>query len=768
MTTKSVAAATAHGYPRQGGNRQLKKAVEGYWKGAVSAEALLAAAADLRRANWTQLVEAGVQELPTGDFSLYDHVLDTTVAVGAIPPRHRAAVDADPLAGYFAMARGTQDLAPLEMTKWFDTNYHYLVPELGPDTVFAANPAKAVGELREALALGHRARPVLVGPITYLLLAKPAPGVSADFEPLTLLDRLLPVYAQLLADLRAAGAAWVQLDEPALVQDRTPAELNSAARAYRELGALTDRPKLLVASYFDRLGAALPVLAKAPVEGLALDFTGPAAANLDDLAAVGGLPGKRLVAGVVDGRNIWINDLEKSLATLGTLLGFADTVDVAPSCSLLHVPLDADAERDVDPQIHRWLAFAKQKAAEVALLARGLREGASAIAADLAANRADLASRATSPITRDPAVRARVAGVTEADARRAEAYPQRARAQRIRLGLPLLPTTTIGSFPQTTELRVARADLTAGRIDAAAYRERMQDEVREVIAYQEKAGLDVLVHGEPERNDMVQYFAEQLTGYLATRHGWVQSYGTRYVRPPVLAGDLSRPHPMTVEWYAYAQSLTDRPVKGMLTGPVTMLAWSFVRDDQPLADTARQVALALRDEVTDLEAAGAAVIQVDEPALRETLPLRAADRPAYLDWATEAFRVATSGVRADTQIHTHMCYAEFGAVMAAIDDLDADVISLEATRSHMEVAGELAEAGYPREVGPGVWDIHSPRVPSTEEALELLRAGLEAIPAERLWVNPDCGLKTRGWSETRASLDSLVGAARRLREELAG
>lgn len=771
MTTKSAAAATlatTYGYPRQGRGRELKKAVEGYWKGTVTAGALLATAAELRRGNWRQLADSGVEEVPTGDFSLYDHVLDTTVAVGAIPPRHRAAVDADPLAGYFAMARGTQDVAPLEMTKWFDTNYHYLVPELGPDTVFAANPAKAVGELAEALSLGHDARPVLVGPVTYLLLAKPAPGVAEDFRPITLLDRLLPVYARLLADLRAAGATWVQLDEPALVQDRTPAELNAAARAYRDLGALTDRPKLLVASYFDRLGEALPVLAKAPVEGLALDFTGPAAGNLDDLAAAGGLSGKRLVAGVVDGRNVWINDLERSLATLATLLGLADRVDVAPSCSLLHVPVDAGLERGIDPQIARWLAFAQQKAAEAALLARALREGTGAITAELAANRADLASRASSPITRDPAVRARAAAVGAPDTRRPQAYPQRAEAQRARLRLPLLPTTTIGSFPQTTELRVARADLTGGRIDEAAYRERMEVEVREVIAYQEKAGLDVLVHGEPERNDMVQYFAEQLTGYLATRHGWVQSYGTRYVRPPVLAGDVSRPHPMTVDWYRYAQGLTDRPVKGMLTGPVTMLAWSFVRDDQPLADTARQVALALRDEVTDLEAAGAAVVQVDEPALRETLPLRAADRPAYLDWATESFRLATSGVRADTQIHTHMCYAEFGAIMTAIDDLDADVVSLEAARSHMEVAGELAGAGYPREVGPGVWDIHSPRVPSTEEAVALLRAGLAAIPAERLWVNPDCGLKTRGWPETRASLEALVAAARRLREELVG
>ncbi|MEV5981452.1 5-methyltetrahydropteroyltriglutamate--homocysteine S-methyltransferase [Streptomyces sp. NPDC052114] len=769
MTSKSAAAAvhaTVYGYPRQGQNRELKKAVEGYWKGRVTAQELRETAATLRRTAWRHLADAGLHEVPTGDFSYYDHVLDTSVMVGAVPARHRDAVTADALDGYFAMARGTQDVAPLEMTKWFDTNYHYLVPELGPDTVFTADSGKQVDELREALAQGHTARPVLVGPVTYLLLAKPAPGVAPDFEPLTLLDRLLPVYAEVLADLRAAGADWVQLDEPALVQDRTPAELNAATRAYRDLGALTDRPRLLVASYFGRLGKALPVLAKAPVEGLALDFTESAAGQLDDLAAVGGLPGKRLVAGVVNGRNIWLNDLEKSLATLGTLLGLADRVDVSASCSLLHVPLDATAERDIDPQIARWLAFARQKTTEIAVLARGLAQGPGAITAELAANRADLASRAGSALTHDPAVRARVAGVTEADARRAHAYPERAPAQRGRLGLPQLPTTTIGSFPQTTELRTARADLRAGRVDTDGYEERIRAEIQEVIAFQEKAGLDVLVHGEAERNDMVQYFAEQLTGYLATQHGWVQSYGTRYVRPPVLAGDISRPEPMTVRWTSYAQSLTARPVKGMLTGPVTMLAWSFVRDDQPLGDTARQVALALRDEVNDLEAAGTSVIQVDEPALRETLPLRAADQAAYLAWATESFRLSTSGVRPDTQIHTHMCYAEFGDILRAIDELDADVISLEAARSHMQVADELATGGYPREVGPGVYDIHSPRVPSTAESAALLRKGLEAIPADRLWVNPDCGLKTRGWPETKASLASLVAAAREVRAEL--
>ncbi|WP_333761286.1 5-methyltetrahydropteroyltriglutamate--homocysteine S-methyltransferase [Streptomyces sp. IBSBF 2390] len=771
MTAKSAAAAaraTVYGYPRQGQGRELKKAIEGYWKGRVTSDALRATAADLRRTNWLQLSDAGIHEVPTGDFSYYDHVLDTTVMVGAIPARHRAAVDADATDGYFAMARGTQDVAPLEMTKWFDTNYHYLVPELGPDTAFTADSAKQVAEFEEARALGLTARPVLVGPVTYLLLAKAAPGVAADFDPLLLLDRLLPVYAEVLADLRAAGAEWVQVDEPALVQDRTPAELGAAERAYRDLGSLTDRPRMLVASYFDRLGDALPVLAKAPVEGLALDFTEAAAANLDALAAVGGLPGKRLVAGVVNGRNVWVNDLEKSLSTLGTLLGLADRVDVSASSSLLHVPLDAAAERDIEPQILRWLAFAKQKTHEVVTLAKGIAHGTDAIAAELAANRADLASRANSPITHDPAVRARAAGVTEADARRSQPYGERTPAQRARLGLPLLPTTTIGSFPQTDELRTARADLRAGRIDKAGYEERVKAEIQEVIAFQEKAGIDVLVHGEAERNDMVQYFAEQLTGYLATQHGWVQSYGTRYVRPPVLAGDISRPEPMTVRWTTYAQSLTGRPVKGMLTGPVTMLAWSFVRDDQPLGDTARQVALALRDEVGDLEAAGTSVIQVDEPALRETLPLRTADRVGYLAWATDAFRLTTAGVRPDTQIHTHMCYAEFGDIVQAIDDLDADVISLEAARSHMQVARELAVHGYPREAGPGVYDIHSPRVPSSEETAELLRAGLRAIPAERLWVNPDCGLKTRAWAETRASLENLVEAARTVRAELSG
>ncbi|HZE37953.1 MAG TPA: 5-methyltetrahydropteroyltriglutamate--homocysteine S-methyltransferase [Stackebrandtia sp.] len=766
MSTTSIA--TVHGYPRQGPKRELKSAVEGYWASRVSAEELRDVAAGLRRDNWDALARAGIGEVPVGDFSLYDHVLDASVMVGAIPPRHREAMDADALDGYFAMARGTRDVAPLEMTKWFDTNYHYLVPELGPDTRFGADPAKILGEVDEALKLGHRPRAVLLGPASYLLLAKPEPSAAADFAPLDLIDRLVPVYAEVLARLRDAGVGWVQLDEPCLVLDQPARVLDAVARVYRALGERVNRPKLLVASYFDRLGEALAVLRDAPIEGLGLDFTGPARDNLADLAALGGLASKRLIAGVVNGRNVWINDLSESLSTVATLLGLAHRVDVAPSCSLLHVPLDLAAERDMDPQVRRWLAFARQKVDETVTVHRGLTAGTAAVAGELAVNRAALDARAASAVTRDATVRSRCGAVEPRDARRSEPYAERVVRQRERLELPPLPTTTIGSFPQTGELRAARADLRAGRLDHASYEDRIAAEIREVVAFQEKAGLDVLVHGEAERNDMVQYFAERLNGFLATRHGWVQSYGTRYARPPILAGDVSRPAPMTVRWTDFARTHTDRPLKAMLTGPVTMLAWSFVRDDQPRADTARQVALALRDEVAELEASGCGVIQVDEPALRETLPLRAARRASYLEWATEAFRLATAGVDAATQIHTHMCYAEFGEILGAIEELDADVISLEAARSGMTVARELAAAAYPREVGPGVYDIHSPRVPSVDEIAEALRAALSAgIPAERLWVNPDCGLKTRGWPEVREALGNLTAAAVRVRAELA-
>jgi 5-methyltetrahydropteroyltriglutamate--homocysteine methyltransferase len=773
---------TVYGYPRQGADRELKRAIEGYWRGSVDADGLHAAAKALRAQRWSEMTAAGLDEVPVGDFSLYDHMLDMSWMLGVIPSRHVAAVpDATTPRGaldrYFAMARGAAETEPLEMTKWFDTNYHYLVPEIGPETAFTLDASKLLGELTEftefaaASDRAAAARPVIVGPVSYLLLAKAAgPAGDADavhdaapgFSPWDRLDDLLPLYLELLAQLHAAGAGWVQLDEPALVCDQPQSVLDAAGRAYATLTAAADRPKILVASYFDELGAALPVLAGSAVEGLALDFVGPGRRNLDGLAAIGGLGGKRLVAGVVDGRNIWVTDLAAAAATLSALQGLAGRVDVAASCSLLHVPLDVQLERHLDPTVASWFAFARQKLAEIEVLRRVVEGGPAAAADELVAGERVHLSRRGSPIVHDDAVRERLAALTEADFHRVSPYPVRREAQRAALQLPMIPTTTIGSFPQTATLRRARAGLRQGGVTPAEYEAAMRSEIASVIAEQERIGLDVLVHGEPERNDMVQYFAEQLTGFVATEHGWVQSYGTRYVRPPIVVGDVSRPEPMTVDWIGYAASLTDKPVKGMLTGPVTMLAWSFVRDDQPLADTAKQVALALRDEVADLAAAGIRVIQVDEPALRETLPLRRDRWQEYLDWATAAFRLATSGVDDATQVHTHMCYAEFGDVLPAIVDLDADVISLEASRSKMEIVGELAEIGYPSEVGPGVWDIHSPRVPSVAEMTDKL-AVAAAVFGDRLWANPDCGLKTRGYAEVTASLENLVAAARAVR-----
>nr|WP_202885833.1 5-methyltetrahydropteroyltriglutamate--homocysteine S-methyltransferase [Kribbella sandramycini] len=727
---------TIHGWPRQGPGRELKRAIEGHWQGTVSTAALHDLGAELRAASWRQQLADGLDEVPTGDFSSYDHVLDTSVMVGAIPDRYRGA---DP---YFAMARGTQDVAPLELTKWFDTNYHYLVPELGPATVFTADAGKQVGELKEALALGLTARPVLLGPVTYLLLARPG--------ALELLDRLLPVYAEVLADLRAAGAEWVQLDEPALVQDRSPAELAAVDRAYRFLGGLTDRPQLLVASYFGHLGEAFPVLADVPIDGLAIDCTAS-----HDIAP---LQGKRLIAGVVDGRNVWANALAKSLATLQSLAKLTDRLDISTSCSLMHVPLDLDAETGLDPEVRPWLAFARQKVRELAILKRGLLEGPEAIAAELAANRANYRARRRSPLTNKAHVSSRTAAIRPADLRRATPYADRRAAQQAALALPLLPTTTIGSFPQTDELRVARAEL-----DQPAYDERIAREIGDILEFQEELGLDVLVHGEPERDDLVRYLAEPLSGFVTTKHGWVQSYGTRYVRPPILAGDVYRSTQINYHWTTYAKDHAGKPVKGLLTGPVTMLNRSFVRDDQPRAATARQVALALRDEVVDLEITGIPIIQVDEPGLREGLPLRQADRAAYLEWAAEAFRLTTSRVRATTQIHTHMCYADFSDIVPTILELDADVISLEAARSHLAIADVLDGS---RAVGLGVYDVHSPRVPSTQEIVALLRTALAVIPADRLWVTPDCGLKTRTWPEVTQALTNLVAAARQLRAEL--
>ncbi|MFI6363854.1 5-methyltetrahydropteroyltriglutamate--homocysteine S-methyltransferase [Nocardia sp. NPDC050630] len=741
--------ATVLGLPRVGPHRELKRATESYWAGRIDAARLHAIAADLRRDQLTELHSAGLDSIPVGTFSYYDQVLDTAVLLGALPPR--VAGIADPLDRYFAAARGTDTVEPLEMTKWFDTNYHYLVPEIGPETVFSLQPSKVLDELREALALGVPARPVVVGPITFLKLAKATGGAALDR-----LDELVPLYRELLRLLAVAGAEWVQLDEPILVTDLSADELELVRRSYAELSRATDRPALLVATYFGRPGAALSALAETEIEGIAVDFT----AEVPDM--VPELTDKLLVAGVVDGRNVWRADLDSALATLGTLVGCAKSIAVSSSCSLLHVPYTLASETGLDQRLRSWLAFGTEKVAEVRSLATGLRAGPEAIRGELATVHAALATRGTDPRLNNSQVRARLATLGPEATRRAPADQRRA-LQAERLGLPSLPTTTIGSYPQTSTIRLARAALRKGEIDQAEYVRRMRSEIADVIALQEKLGLDVLVHGEPERNDMVQYFAEQLNGFAATEAGWVQSYGTRCVRPPILFGDVARPAPMTVDWISYAQSLTDKPVKGMLTGPVTILAWSFVRDDQPLADSARQVALAIRDETLDLQAAGIRIIQVDEPALRELLPLRVADQGEYLDWSVEAFRLATSGVSDATQIHTHLCYSEFGEVIDAIAGLDADVTSIEAARSHMEVLDDLNAAGFDLGVGPGVYDIHSPRVPSVEEITAALRAALKAVPAERLWVNPDCGLKTRGPVEVEASLRNLVTAAAAVR-----
>jgi 5-methyltetrahydropteroyltriglutamate--homocysteine methyltransferase len=751
MITTGFGTSTVLGYPRIGSNRELKRAVESYWAGRIDAAALEQTASELRAEVWRTLQNARLDAIPSNTFSYYDHVLDTAVAVGAVPERF-ARLDLSELDTYFAMARGVDAEPALELTKWFDTNYHYLVPEIGPDTTFAALPAKALTEYRQARRLGIQTRPVLVGPATFLLLAKAADGAPDGFRPFDRLDDLVAVYADILAQLADAGVSWVQLDEPAYVADRTPAEIDALRAAYARLGGLDRRPGLFVASYFGELGDALPALLSTPIEALGLDFVaGPG--NLHRLAAAGPLRGRTIVAGLVDGHNIWRTDLRAAVATGATLTGLADAVAAGTSCSLLHVPVDADAETSLDPALRERLAFARQKVDEVVILGLALRDGIAALPAPVPAPPAQW---------RDESVRARLDALNPAQLRRSP-YAERAEAQQARLNLPTLPTTTIGSFPQTGELRTARAARRAGTLDETGYTERMRAEIAHVIKLQEDLGLDVLVHGEPERNDMVQYFGEQLSGFAATEQGWVQSYGSRCVRPPIIYGDVVRDHPMTVEWSAYAQSLTDRPVKGMLTGPVTILAWSFVRTDQPLGDTANQVALALRDETLDLQAAGIRIIQVDEPALRETLPLRAADQKAYLDWAVGSFRLATSGVADATQIHTHLCYSEFGEVITAIDALDADVTSIEASRSKMEILDDLRAIGYSRGVGPGVWDIHSPRVPSHDEVVDALRRAVAAVPARRLWVNPDCGLKTRGYPEIEASLRLLVAAAAEVR-----
>lgn len=768
MTTiPSFPTGTILGYPRIGRRRELKRAVEAFWKHDISADELEETAAGLRAATRERLVSLGLAKADSSipeSFSYYDQVLDAAVTVGAIPERFADLVSDDgtlDLAGYFTIARGEGDKAPLEMTKWFDSNYHYLVPEIGPSTEFHLASDRLVNEVSEAKAAGYTTRPVIVGPVTLLLLSKPAEGVAAGFQPLSKLDQLLPVYIELLAKLAAAGAEWVQLDEPALVSEsiETPrGEILSALQAaYEALGS--ERPLgILVAAPYGSLDDALPVLEKAPIDAIALDLVKGA-------VPTGPATDKVLVGGVIDGHNIWRGDLEAAFAKLEALRAVSPNVSVATSTNLFHTPHDVEDEPELSAQLKSWLAFADQKVGQVAVLARGLRDGKAAIAAELDAASGALQDRHQAVGVRDGAVRTRAAALAKKDFTRGD-YEARRTAQDAAFGLPALPTTTIGSFPQTGAIRKERARYAKGEIDQAEYEGFLEQEIKDVVELQERIGLDVLVHGEPERNDMVQYFAENLDGFAVTQNGWVQSYGSRATRPSILWGDVSRPAPITVRWSTYTQSLTEKPVKGMLTGPVTILAWSFVRDDQPLGETANQVALALRDEIADLEAAGIGIIQVDEPALRELLPLKKRDQSAYLDWSVGSFKLATAGVEDKTQIHTHLCYSEFGVVLDAIDRLDADVTSIESARSRGEVVPELKRSGFGRGIGPGVYDIHSPRVPSEEEVQELLEAAVGAIPQRQVWVNPDCGLKTRGYDETVASLENILTATRAVREKL--
>ncbi|MBI3716923.1 MAG: 5-methyltetrahydropteroyltriglutamate--homocysteine S-methyltransferase [Betaproteobacteria bacterium] len=754
--------AVAHtlGFPRIGPQRELKFALESFWKGESTEAALQETGRTVRAGNWAAQQRAGLDYVTVGDFAWYDHMLSMAAHLGALPARFGFDASKLTLSQYFALARGNTGQHALEMTKWFDTNYHYLVPELAADTRFEGGVRWLFEEIAEAQALGHRVKPVLVGPLTFLYLSKTKDGS----ERLALLPHLLSAYALLLAELKADGVEWVQLDEPILALD-LPAEWRRAfSGAYAALAGIA--PRILLATYFESVEEHAKAIAALSVAGVHIDLV-RAPQQLAAFSAA--LPADKVLSlGIVDGRNVWRTDLAAALKALEFAQEkFGDKLWLAPSCSLLHVPVDLAPEEKLDKEIRSWLAFAVQKLGELAILTRALNEGAESVAGELEGAAAAHAARLVSPRLRNDLVRARAAAKRPEDARRRGPHTERASAQRAVLGLPLLPTTTIGSFPQTGGIRKARAALKRGEIKALDYLEAMRAEIREAVARQEKLGLDVLVHGEPERNDMVEYFGEQLWGYAFTANGWVQSYGSRCVKPPLLYGDVYRPEAMTVEWAAYAQSLTGKPMKGMLTGPVTMLQWSFVRDDQSRAATALQIAYALRDEVLDLEKAGIRIIQIDEPAFREGLPLKKNDWRNYLDWAGEAFRIASCGVADATQIHTHMCYSEFNDILPAIAALDADVITIETSRSDMELLDAFGRFHYPNEIGPGVYDIHSPRVPDEDEIVRLLTKAVAVIPVERLWVNPDCGLKTRGWPETEAALTAMVNAARKVRATFA-
>jgi 5-methyltetrahydropteroyltriglutamate--homocysteine methyltransferase len=758
------------GFPRIGAKRELKFALESYWKGQSSREDLQRVGAELRARHWRD--QAAVDLVPVGDFAFYDQVLDMSFTLGNLPARVRG-FHGDTLDNYFRVSRGRSaaggedhpdccgGVAAGEMTKWFDTNYHYIVPEFDAGTTFKLDASRLLAQLAEARAQGVKAKPVIIGPVTYLALGKAKDGS----DRLLLLPRLLAVYTELLAALATAGAEWVQIDEPILVTELDAAWQDAFSSAYNSLN--TGGVKLLLATYFGQLQENLAIVGQLPVQGVHLD-----AINARDEveALIQHSPADRIISlGVVNGRNIWKTDLA---ATLDWLEPLAKTLGerlwIAPSCSLLHVPVDLDSERKMDPQIRSWLAFAVQKLAEIRVLATALAEGRAAVATALAANRIAIASRRTSPRVNNPAVKEAVAAITPDLGRRHSPFADRAATQAALLNLPRYPTTTIGSFPQTKEIRLARSAFKAGTINETAYTEAMRCEIERSVREQESLGLDVLVHGEAERNDMVEYFGEQFNGYVFSQSGWVQSYGSRCVKPPILFGDISRPKTMTVAWISYAASLTSKPMKGMLTGPVTILNWSFVRDDQPRAVSCYQLALAIRAEVLDLEKAGMRIIQIDEAALREGLPLRKSQWKAYLDWAVESFRITANGVTDETQIHTHMCYSEFNDIIAAIADMDADVITIETSRSDMELLDVFDNFNYPNQIGPGVYDIHSPNVPSEAHIVTLMRKAAARIPAERLWVNPDCGLKTRQWNEVIPALTNMVSAARTLRATAAG
>jgi 5-methyltetrahydropteroyltriglutamate--homocysteine methyltransferase len=771
-----MAIATNLGFPRIGVRRELKRAVEGFWRGEVAPDELQATARAIRRRHWQLQREAGIEHVPSNDFSLYDHVLDTAAMVGAIPRRFHAGGKAVDLATYFAMARGGPEVVPLDMTKWFDTNYHYLVPEFEARLVFRLASTAPLEAFSEAAALAVRTRPVLLGPVSFLLLGKSkAPGV----QPLGLLEGLLPVYEEVIRRLARAGAEWIQIDEPVLALDLAAEAQQAVETSYAQLADVSAKIKICLATYFGPLRDHLPLAMRLPVAAVHLDLV-RAPEQLDaalDLVASQGM----LSLGVIDGRNVWRADLPGAFALLEKAAGRIgpERILVGPSCSLLHCPIDLDQEggegqpgedsgHALDGEMKGWLAFAKQKLGEIATLTRGLNAGRAAIADALAESQAAQERRGRSPRIHRPEIQQRLAAVDAAMLRRAAAYPQRRKLQQAALRLPLLPTTTIGSFPQTAEVRKARAALKKGEWTKARYEDFCRRQIEQAVRFQEEIDLDVLVHGECERSDMVEYFGQQLDGFAFTRNGWVQSYGTRCVKPPIIYGDVSRAHPMTVAWSRYAQSLTKRPMKGMLTGPITILQWSFVRDDQPRRQTAMQIALAIRQEVADLEAAGIGVIQIDEPALREGLPLARSQWAEYLAWAVDAFRLAACGAADGTQVHTHMCYSEFNDIIEAIAALDADVLSIEASRSDMELLGAFAQFHYPNEIGPGIYDIHSPRVPEIEEIIGRLRKALELLRPEQLWVNPDCGLKTRAWPEVQASLRNMVEAAKSLRRSVNG